>query len=229
MTDEPKWSPRAWWPLASLVAANLVPLVGVYLWGWDLTDLLLLYWLENAVIGLYTVLAIVVSWPDGRPAAARVAAKLFAVPFFVVHYGMFWIVHGIFLMAFFGDGLVRMGDSPLSFFVSPIRAAIDRSQVLAWPIAAMVVAHGVAFVSTFLAAGEFRTVGVAQLMQRPYGRVVVLHVTIVLGGFLAVLLGPSLAVLLLFVTVKIVADVAAYRRAQKRAADAVEVRAVAVP
>jgi hypothetical protein len=33
-----------------LVAANLVPLVGVIFWGWDAFVLLMLYWLETAVI-----------------------------------------------------------------------------------------------------------------------------------------------------------------------------------
>jgi hypothetical protein len=33
-----------------LVAANLVPLIGVIFWGWDAFVLLMLYWLETAVI-----------------------------------------------------------------------------------------------------------------------------------------------------------------------------------
>ena len=91
-----------------------------------------------------------------------------------------------------------------------------RAEVLAWPLAAMLVSHGVSFVSNFLASGEVRTAAIGELMMRPYGRVVILHVTIVLGGFMAVLLGPSLGVLLLFVTVKIVADVVTHLRVRRR-------------
>ena len=95
--------PESGWALTTLVLANLVPLAGVYLWGWSLTDLLLLYWIENAVVGLYTVLTMLTSWPAGQALLPRVAGKLFFVPFFIVHYGMFWIGHGIFLQTFFGE------------------------------------------------------------------------------------------------------------------------------
>jgi len=91
-----------------------------------------------------------------------------------------------------------------------------RVEVLVWPRVAVLVSHGVSFVGDFLASGESRTAAIGELMMRPYGRVVILHVTIVLGGFMAVLLGPSLGVLLLFVTVKIVADVVTHLRVHRR-------------
>lgn len=204
--------------LATLLLANLVPLVGVYLWGWSLTDLLMLYWLENAVIGLFTVLAMLVARPERQAWWLGLAAKLFAVPFFIVHYGMFWLGHGIFLVTFFGGDAPRIAGEPQSFFLSPLVFSWTRIDVLAWPVALMLVSHGVSFVTNFLATAEYRNATVNQLMMRPYGRVVVLHVTIVLGGFLALALGPSLGILLLFVLVKIVADVSAYLREQRRVA-----------
>ncbi len=200
----------------TLVLANLVPIAGVYLWGWRLSDFLTLYWIENAVVGLYTVLTLLAARPDDQSFVVRLASKVFAVPFFVVHYGMFWVGHGIFLATFFGGGPPFSSGGPLSFFLSPVVDALSRADVFFWPVAAMVASHGVAFVSHYLARGEYRTSSVNELMMRPYGRVVLLHVTIVLGGFLAMFIGPSHAVLLLFVLFKIVADVAAHRRSQRR-------------
>ena len=217
--------PSGAWTLASLLAANLLPLAGVYLWGWSLTDLLLLYWLENAVVGLYTVMTLLAAWPEDRSRWSRVAAKVFTVPFFVVHYGMFWIGHGIFLLAFFGGDMRTVPNQAQGFFLAPILESWQRFDVLIWPVAAMLVSHGIAFLINFLASGEYRNSKVNELMMRPYGRVVILHVTIVAGGFLALLLGPSLAVLLLFVTVKIVADVFGYLRASRRVS---QLEAVAV-
>ena len=34
-----------------LIAANLVPLYGVFQWGWKVGDILILYWIENVIIG----------------------------------------------------------------------------------------------------------------------------------------------------------------------------------
>lgn len=153
---------------------------------------------------------------EGQPLGARVATKVFAAPFFIVHYGIFWLVHGIFLVTFFGGDSPAISGQSQSFFLAPIVASWLRADVLAWPVAVMLVSHGVSFVSNFLASGEYRSSGINELMMRSYGRVVVLHLTILAGGFLALSLGPSPAVLVLFVVVKIVADVVAQQREQRR-------------
>jgi hypothetical protein len=38
-----------------LLAANLLPLAGVLFWGWDAFVLLVLYWMETAAIGFWTI------------------------------------------------------------------------------------------------------------------------------------------------------------------------------
>ena len=45
--------------LASLLGANIVPLIGVLFFNWDAGVVVLLYWLENVVIGFYNILRIV--------------------------------------------------------------------------------------------------------------------------------------------------------------------------
>ena len=54
-----------------LVAANLVPLAGVLFWGWQVKQVVFLYWAENIVIGLFNLAAILGCEPGpdrrGRP------------------------------------------------------------------------------------------------------------------------------------------------------------------
>lgn len=227
MSQPPTPDRAEFWPLATLILANLLPIVGVFLWGWNLTDLLMLYWIENAVIGAYMVLTLLVAWREGPSLGARIATKLFIVPFFLFHYGMFWFVHGVFLMGFFGRGPRLLDGGPQSFLLAPMQDVLTRADALMWPLIAIAVSHGVDFVTNFLVSGEFRRVPEPELMGRPYGRVVVLHVSIVVGGFLALYLGPSQGVLVMFVIVKIVADVMGHLRSQRRvrAAPAVEATA----
>ena len=77
-----------------LVAANLVPLAGVLFWGWDAFALIALFWMENVVIGVFFVLRMLALDPRDP---ALWAGKLFMVPFFCFHYGMFTAIHGVFV------------------------------------------------------------------------------------------------------------------------------------
>ena len=42
--------------VAALIVANLVPLVGVLWFGWNVWTILIIYWLENGVVGVFNVL-----------------------------------------------------------------------------------------------------------------------------------------------------------------------------
>ena len=44
-----------------LIAANLLPVFGVLLWDWDVFVILLLFWCENVIIGIFGIAKIVAS------------------------------------------------------------------------------------------------------------------------------------------------------------------------
>ena len=48
-----------------LVVANVVPLVGVLWFGWDLFGVMWLYWAENGIIGAYALLRILTASGEG--------------------------------------------------------------------------------------------------------------------------------------------------------------------
>lgn len=212
------------WAVASLVAVNLVPLVGVASFGWSLFDLMLLYWFENGVIGLFTIVKMLLPRDDvdGGRSPLAVLGQLFTAAFFTVHYGLFWTVHGIFVVMLFGGG-VESG-----FVADPggslgggigLAAQVARSG-LAVAVLGLFASHAVSFVTNVLQRGEGRLASVQQLMSQPYGRVVVLHVTLVLGAFPILALGEPMGALLLFVALKIGIDLAAHLASHRRRATA---------
>ena len=86
-------------PLISLLAANAVPLLGVLFLNWDAFNIVLLYWAENLAVGFYNVLKIAllkVKEPKEH------LGKLFMIPFFMVHFGGFTGIHGVFVLTVFG-------------------------------------------------------------------------------------------------------------------------------
>ncbi|MGJ3264618.1 MAG: DUF6498-containing protein [Salinarimonas sp.] len=185
---------------AALVLANLVPLLGVVAGGWRVFDVLLLFWAENVVIGLLNLARMTLVSLRGERGGLAMAG------FFAVHYGIFTLVHGIFLVTLFGPP----GASPLAGF------ALLAAPGLAWPLAALAASHGVSFLVNFVAGGEMDRTSLGALMSAPYGRVVVLHVTIIFGGFAVQASGAPLLALALLVALKILVDLAAHVAEHRR-------------
>lgn len=186
-----------------LVAANLVPLAGVLFFGWSVFATLLLFWVENVIVGAFNVLRMLWAQPDNP---LLWVAKAAMIPFFVIHYGIFTTIHGVFVLTLFGGLHERGFPGPATFFHAVQGAGI-------WPAAlALAASHGVSFAVNYIGAGEYRTAQLAQLMSRPYGRVMVLHVVIIGGGFLVQALGAPLAAVALLVVLKTGLDLVGHLR-----------------
>lgn len=182
---------------AALVAANLVPLAGALLGFWSVYELVLLFWAENVVIGLFNL---------ARMAAVGVlhrnGAIVVLMAFFCVHYGMFTYVHGMFVVAMLGPGGIELEEAALRLL---------EPDDLLLPLLALVGSHGISFVVNFLRGGEWRDINIGKLMMGPYARVVILHLVIIFGGILALALGAPIAALALLVAMKIGVDIVAHR------------------
>lgn len=173
----------------ALVAANLLPLVGVLSWGWDAGRVVTLYWFENVVIGALQVLKL---------ALARPPRKLALIPFFVLHYGLFTFVHGVFLVTLF-QGATTFGHGVLA-------------DGAGWVALALVASHVLSFAVNYVGGGEYRRRTPEQLMAEPYGRVVVLHVAILFGGFAVHALDSPVPLLAILVVGKTLLDLHFHRR-----------------
>lgn len=187
---------QGFWPAVSLVVANLVPLAGVIALDWDLGLVMVLFWLENGVVGFYGIL---------RLAALAGWAALGLVPFFLVHFGMFMAGHLLFLILFF------VVDDPFDVSWAGLGEALQLGTP--WPfvaVAALLVSHGVSFVRNFLLGDERRRLTVQNVMLGAYKRVVVLHVTIIFGGVLVMVLGEPVVALAFLVLLKIGIDLASH-------------------
>ena len=199
----PRAKPEDWLrpSVLALIAANLVPLAGVFLFGWEVFPLLLLFWFENVLIGFFNAVKMICANPERN---MQWAAKCFVVPFFCFHYGVFTFVHGVFIVAMFGGGMNRGFPGPPMFINEMLE------QRLLWAAVGLFVSHGISFVHNYLICGEYRRTGVAPLMMQPYGRIVVLHLTILLGGFLMLALKSPTIGLVLLVVLKILLDLRAH-------------------
>ena len=277
-----------------LVVANLIPLVGVVLFGWSLWTILVLYWVENGIVGFWTVPRILLAqgsttptlpelpdaaaraatggdptatadlqaaWQQARDAQIRAAAgvegplganpllgrvRVFGKPvssvsgagrsalaiFFVMHYGIFWFVHGIFIFLlpqFLGSNPTCAGPSfpggaPPPF---PLPADLTNSCTgafgdIVWSnvlIAgvALFISHGASFLFNYVGRAEYLATTPMRQMGAPYGRVMILHVTIIFGAFAVAALGAPIGALLILVALKTIFDLTLHLRERHQA------------
>lgn len=232
-----------------LLAANAIPLVGVAFFDWSLLTILVLYWLENGIVGFWNVPRILMAQgsmvptlPDMPESAARAATSPASPPgtagmaamgtamhrlagvgrvglalFFTVHYGIFWSVHGVFVFALpaFGDGF-GLGDGFGADGGTSGFGGLEWSYV-ALAAAALFISHGASFVLNYIGRGEYRTASPSRQMASAYGRVIVLHLTIILGALVVAVLGAPIGALLILVGLKTAFDLGLHLREHRAA------------
>lgn len=184
----------------TLIAVNLIPIVGWWLWGWSLSDVMVLYWAESAVVGFYNVckMALISKW-----------MVLLSGPFFLGHFGAFMAVHFLFIYSIFVQGFdgSGMGDSlgEVVMIFSDL-----------WPaLLGLLLSHGVSLFTNFIGRKEYLGKTIKQQMMEPYNRILFMHLVLIFGGGLAMVLGDAGPVILLVILLKIIIDLRAHIQERK--------------
>ncbi len=186
----------------ALIVANCLPLVGVFSGHITLAQVMVLFWSENLIIGFFTLLKIIIV---GRWGA------LMAAPFFAGHYGGFMAVHFMFVYAFF---IAMPGHGP----GSPELAVVAAMYKPLWPAAiALLISHALSFALNFIGRREYQSETVGALMNAPYKRVVLLHLTIIFGGWVVMMVQSTAPAVALLIGLKIIADLSAHAREHRAA------------
>jgi len=192
--------------VVALIVANLIPLVGVLFLGWNVWAILMLYWLENGVIGVFNVLKILHAEGaddpntgprlNGRP--ADTTARAGVATFFCVHYGIFWFVHGVFVLTLPVFSSIS-GDS------TGLLEGLD-ALTLMFALGALILSHGISYRFNFIGRGEYRRATPSGQMFAPYGRLAILHVTIIFGALAVIFTGAPATAIAILVGLKVILD-----------------------
>ncbi|MET0445800.1 MAG: DUF6498-containing protein, partial [Pseudorhodoplanes sp.] len=121
-----------------LLIANAVPILGVLLWKWDAFLLLVLYWMETAVIGFWTLWLIgkafdrtIGSYSEGKSPAGMIG-------FLTLHAGIFMGVHFFFLWSLFAGDWKAQVHNVVQFI-----GVIVIGQGLWFPLLVLFIARGI--------------------------------------------------------------------------------------
>ena len=182
-------------PLKALIASNAATLAIALFEGWSLAPLLLIYWVQNVVIGLFNVRRMLdlTSFTtdglrmNGQPVDPVPRTKRNAASFFAAHYGAFHLAYlAVVLYAMSADETVT-SFGLLGIFVGGVVFAIN---------------HWISYREN----RELDSRGspnIGTLMFLPYARIAPMHLVALLGTAIA---GPSRLALVAFLGLKTLAD-----------------------
>lgn len=188
----------------SLIFSNLLVIVFAVVDNLSALDILWIYWTQSVIIGIFNFIKILslekFSTEGFRQGNKQVlptrGAKISTAIFFLFHYGFFHVIYAVFLGGFSTFANVSQGGSQtnyifysaITFFVSYLIEFINsRNEV----------------------SGVLPNLG--KLMFAPYARIIPMHFTIILGGFIGVAgsafsANTNLAIIVLFTGIKTVVD-----------------------
>lgn len=181
-----------------MMLGNLIPLVGVIWWGWTVASVLVLYWVETVIIGLMNVPRIMAT-KDGF------GIKVFISLFFMVHFGGFCWGHAFFLKQSFNAG--PEFDALLNF-----RAELSPLVISA---AAFFASHLFGLIRSFFGPVKYKDRDANLQMFTPYGRIIIMQFTVLLGGGLVMMLGSPLAAIIILILLKTWLDWIGLKLAEK--------------
>lgn len=194
-----------------MIAANLLPLIGVLFWNWDVFLLLVLYWFETAIMGFWIIVAILIDPHQTIGPTAKQTSRAFLVPFLIAHATVFMGVHFMFLWALFAGDWTNAVQGPADF----VRVILIGSGL--WiALMALFISRGVSTMLRLLNPDILpawlapKPVHIAdanpfseqRLLGGFYKRIIIMHLTLIFSGFVAGAVG-SVAPLVLMIAIKI--------------------------
>ncbi len=172
---------------AAVLLVNLAALLPLWLGGWSVFALLSLFWLENVVAGIAQFMKL-----RRRESRLSVSEALPMSRFFLMHYGLFALVHGVLVGVFFG------------IVLDPARDGGAQGWLLS--AACVAIAYALRFRNEAHLTDGWREASSGRLVAEPYARMMALHLAVVGGAWFALDSGRPQGVLVLLVVAKLLAD-----------------------
>jgi hypothetical protein len=191
-----------------LIAANLLPVIGVWIWDWNPKGVFLVYCLETIITGIFTLVKMAIvtinrrtdTWYNGPSRTKQ--SGLFFMFFFLVHYGIFV---GVQMAIFFGvSGIGKESNINAFNFFYKWPQLINNDLLLL--LGVFVFCYGFKMLYEFILSGQYRTIPMMVLMFQPYGRIFIQQLTVIIGSMFLVF-GAGKIFILIFALVKIFFEV----------------------
>jgi hypothetical protein len=188
----------------SLIFSNLLVIVFAVVDNLSAVDILWIYWTQSVIIGIFNFIKILslkeFSTEGFRQGGKQVlptkATKISTAIFFLFHYGFFHVIYAVFIGSFSTFGRIS-------------NTANDTNYIL-YASLTFFVSYFIEFINSNNEQNDALP-NLGSLMFAPYARIIPMHLTIILGGFIGAAGGflsadTNLAIIILFTAIKTIVD-----------------------
>jgi hypothetical protein len=188
----------------SLVFSNLLVILFAIVDNLSAREVLWMYWIQSVIIGLFNFIKILSlkefsteGFKQGNKSVPNTkAAKISTAIFFLFHYGFFHLIYAMFLGVFSDFSNASSGGTGIAYlFISALT---------------FLVSYTIEFINSKKEEPtELPNLGF--LMFAPYARIIPMHLTIILGGFIGATgsffsADTNLVIIVLFTSIKTIVD-----------------------
>lgn len=184
--------------LAAIVVLGLIPIWGVLNHGWSALQIVMLFWVETVVVGVFTWMRLR-DIERLRPEAHNPVSGGSSSLFLALHYGIFTLVHGVFVIVM---GMVGPAEGWFDESLSDVLA--DRGFWMA--VVGVVLLLGLGHWRDWARPEAWRTAGLGRELFRPYSRIIAMHIAVVGGVWVILGLGGAAWLVVLLCGLKLVGD-----------------------
>ncbi|MEK7452684.1 MAG: DUF6498-containing protein [Patescibacteria group bacterium] len=82
--------------------------------------------------------------------------------------------------------------------------------MVALPVTLLLISHGISFFSNFIGNREYERTDIGKQMHAPYKRIMIMHFTILFGGWLILSFKEPILGLILLIIIKTITDTSAH-------------------
>ncbi|HLD59388.1 MAG TPA: DUF6498-containing protein [Candidatus Bilamarchaeaceae archaeon] len=207
-----------------LVLANLTSILLAVIFSYSFISIMWAYWFESIILGFFAVLSLLSkAYFSKEKNTIPTGLVIFMVVFFIIHYGIFHFVYAGFLTFF---GIMFSNNGIRSFFSGASSDGFNfnfgaNSYEIVPIVVLLFLSHAYSFYKNMIVNREiekennfFSNMG---LIVKPYARIIPMHLTIIISGFVFVLFYffvnnaiLNIILIAIFMSVKTITDLGAH-------------------
>lgn len=193
-----------------LILANIIVLIGVLLWGWELINVIFLYWVETIILSLFSIAKIILLiYVNLQNANGFLAKAVNLVGYLIL--GLIYLSFLVFLLymiLWFHSPTTKNG---LQMSIKDYSFVINYTQYYILAIIVIFYKHGSNFIKNYIGKKEFGILTIEQITNQTFIHLSIFTIFFAISIIYAIYFGKSTYFIVIIIVGKLAANLFYYK------------------